>query len=106
VAEKLGRARAVYERLGAGQPWLDRLQIEAQQLVSNADARPTNPDGLTDREIEVLRLLAGGGSNREIADRLVLSVRTVERHITNIYAKIGARGKADATAYALRNSLT
>jgi DNA-binding NarL/FixJ family response regulator len=53
-----------------------------------------------------LRLLAGGRSNREVAADLVLSVRTVERHITNIYAKIGARGKADATAYALRHSLS
>jgi DNA-binding NarL/FixJ family response regulator len=57
-------------------------------------------------KVEVLRLIAGGKSNREIADELVLSVRTVERHITNIYAKIDARGKADATAYALRHSLT
>ena len=46
--------------------------------------------------------LAGWG-NREIADELALSVRTVERHITNLYAKIGARRKADATAYAFRH---
>jgi pimeloyl-ACP methyl ester carboxylesterase/DNA-binding CsgD family transcriptional regulator len=62
-------------------------------------------DGLTEREVEVLRLVASGESNLEIAEALVLSVRTVERHITNIYNKIGARGKADATAYAFRNSL-
>jgi pimeloyl-ACP methyl ester carboxylesterase/DNA-binding CsgD family transcriptional regulator len=61
---------------------------------------------LTAREVQVLRLLAGGETNREIAARLYLSLRTVERHIANIYAKIGARGRADATAYALRNSLT
>lgn len=60
---------------------------------------------LTAREREILRLIAGGRSNQQIADELVLSVRTVERHITNIYAKIGARGKADATAYALRNGI-
>jgi predicted ATPase/DNA-binding NarL/FixJ family response regulator len=65
---------------------------------------PFNP--LTAREDEVLRLVAAGRSNREIADELVLSVRTVERHITNLYAKIGARGKADATAYAFRHGLT
>src|SRR5262249_24412282 len=56
------------------------------------------------RELEVLRLVAAGHSNREIADELVLSVRTVERHINNLYAKIGARGKADATAYAFRTA--
>jgi pimeloyl-ACP methyl ester carboxylesterase/DNA-binding CsgD family transcriptional regulator len=60
---------------------------------------------LTRREAQVLRLIADGQSNREVADELVLSLRTVERHITNIYAKIGARGRADATAYALRHSL-
>jgi pimeloyl-ACP methyl ester carboxylesterase len=61
---------------------------------------------LSQREVEILRLIAVGRSNQEIAADLVLSVRTVERHITNLYAKIGARRKADATAYALRNGLT
>jgi pimeloyl-ACP methyl ester carboxylesterase/DNA-binding CsgD family transcriptional regulator len=56
---------------------------------------------LTPRELEVLRILASGGTNAEIAEQLVLSVRTVERHAANIYAKLGARGRADATAYAL-----
>jgi DNA-binding NarL/FixJ family response regulator len=55
--------------------------------------------------VQILRLIAAGKSNREIGDALVISVRTVERHITNIYNKIGAGGKADATAYTLRNSL-
>ena len=57
--------------------------------------------GLTQREMEVLRLIAAGLSNREIAARLFLSVRTAERHIANIYKKIGAHSKADATAFAL-----
>jgi DNA-binding NarL/FixJ family response regulator len=55
--------------------------------------------------VEVLRLLAGGASNQAIADRLVLSVKTVERHIANIYTKIGARGRVDATTFALRHHL-
>jgi DNA-binding CsgD family transcriptional regulator len=63
------------------------------------------PDGITAREAEVLRLLAGGMTNREIAAVLVLSLPTVERHIANIYAKIGARNRAEATAYALRQGL-
>ena len=58
---------------------------------------------LTPREGEVLSLIATGKSNQQIADELVLSLRTVERHITNLYGKIGAHGKADATAYALRH---
>jgi DNA-binding NarL/FixJ family response regulator len=69
-------------------------------------SRSVLPDALTVRELEVLRLVAAGQTNKEIAEQLVLSVRTVERHINNLYAKIGARGKADATAYAFRHGLT
>lgn len=61
--------------------------------------------GLTSRETEVLTLLASGRSNKEIAQHLSLSVYTVQRHVANIYNKIGARGRADATAYALRHGL-
>lgn len=50
-------------------------------------------------------MVAGGKSSREVGDDLVLSVRTVERHITNIYAKIGAKGRADATSYALKHGI-
>jgi DNA-binding NarL/FixJ family response regulator len=59
------------------------------------------PDGLGAREVEVLRLVAGGRTNREIADELVVSVKTVERHLANAYTKIGARNRAEATTYAL-----
>jgi predicted ATPase/DNA-binding CsgD family transcriptional regulator len=61
--------------------------------------------GLSEREREVLCLVARGQSNAEIATELVLSVRTVEKHVANIYAKIGARGRADAATYALRHGL-
>jgi non-specific serine/threonine protein kinase len=67
--------------------------------------QPAAVAGLTPRELEVLRLIAAGGSNKQIAAELHLSIRTVERHITNLYTKIGARGKADATAWALRHQL-
>jgi DNA-binding CsgD family transcriptional regulator len=63
------------------------------------------PDRLSEREVEVLRLIARGHSNKQIAGDLVLSIRTVERHIANLYAKAGVRTKAQATAYAHRNSL-
>ena len=66
-----------------------------------AQARPTPADPLTPREREVIRLLAAGQSNEAIARELVLSVRTVERHVENLYAKIGASGRtARATAAA------
>ncbi len=60
---------------------------------------------LTPREIEVLRLIAGGRTNREMSEDLVLSERTVARHITNIYDKLGLRSKAEATAYAIHHNL-
>ncbi len=53
----------------------------------------------------MLRLVAAGRSSREIADELVASTRTVERHIANIYLKTDTRGRAQATAYALRSGL-
>lgn len=65
----------------------------------------TPSHGLTPRELEVLRGVASGDANQQIAMALGLSVHTVERHIANIYRKIDARGRADATAYALRRGL-
>jgi predicted ATPase/DNA-binding CsgD family transcriptional regulator len=76
--------------------------------AATTGGQQANPDDLTEREIEVLRLIAVGKSNLEIGQELVLSRRTVERHISNIYEKIGASGKvarAAATAYALRRGL-
>jgi ATP/maltotriose-dependent transcriptional regulator MalT len=61
--------------------------------------------GLTPREAEVLRLIAAGRTSREMAMELVVSVATVERHITHLYGKLGVRGRAEATAYALRHDL-
>jgi pimeloyl-ACP methyl ester carboxylesterase/DNA-binding CsgD family transcriptional regulator len=60
---------------------------------------------LTPRETEILRLVAAGHTSNEISRELSLSIRTVGRHITNIYGKIGARTRADATAYAIRHRL-
>lgn len=65
----------------------------------------TGPGGLTERELEVLRALARGSSNRAIAAELVISHRTVERHVSNIFAKLGVASRSQATAYAYRNGL-
>jgi pimeloyl-ACP methyl ester carboxylesterase/DNA-binding CsgD family transcriptional regulator len=70
------------------------------------EAPPAGGERLSERELEVLRLVAAGCSNHEIAEQLVISVRTVERHITNIYSKIGVRTKAQAAAYAIRHRLS
>jgi pimeloyl-ACP methyl ester carboxylesterase/DNA-binding CsgD family transcriptional regulator len=83
-------------------------QREAGALLPERDGSgPARgyPHGLTAREVEVLHHLAGGRTNGEIAEELFVSVRTVERHIANIYAKIGSRGRANATAYALTHGL-
>ena len=61
--------------------------------------------GLSPRETEVLRLLADGESNGQIAARLGISINTVERHVVNLYRKIDARGRAEATAWAIRNGV-
>jgi ATP/maltotriose-dependent transcriptional regulator MalT len=66
---------------------------------------PVRPHGLTGREIEVLRLVATGASNRAIAEDLVLSERTVDRHVSNIFTKLGVSSRAAATALAIRNDL-
>ena len=68
--------------------------------------RPAAPDDLTQREVEVLRLIAGGFSNAEIAQRLFISEATVKTHINNIFSKAGLRDRAQAVVYAIRNGLT
>ncbi|PKB65989.1 MAG: hypothetical protein BZY81_08385 [SAR202 cluster bacterium Io17-Chloro-G4] len=104
VKSLLEEALAISSELGM--PPLTEKAVALQELAAvQLGPGPTYPDGLTVREVEVLRLVASGMSNRGIAAELVLSTRTVERHITNIYGKIGARGRADATSNALGHEL-
>lgn len=88
------RAKAQFAQLGMTE-W-------SRRLARREPAAPDLPDGLTRREAEILRLVAAGSTNRQIASQLVLSVHTVERHVQNAYRKIDAHNRADATAYALR----
>jgi pimeloyl-ACP methyl ester carboxylesterase len=83
----------------------DAFLKRLKEFLQSTAVAGTYPDGLTSREVEVLRLVASGGSNRQIAEALVLSERTVARHITNIYGKTGAGGRAEAAAYAYRHGL-
>jgi DNA-binding CsgD family transcriptional regulator len=66
----------------------------------------TRPGGLTEREVEVLRLVAEGRSNSDIARMLVLSQKTVERHLSNIFTKLNVPSRTAAAAYAHENGLT
>jgi DNA-binding CsgD family transcriptional regulator len=93
---ELDAARAVFTRLGAG-PDLERL--DAPQRGSAV------PAGLTERECEVLRQVAAGRTNRQIASELSISEHTVARHLQNIFLKLGLTSRSAATAYAYEHGL-
>jgi DNA-binding NarL/FixJ family response regulator len=87
-----------------------RLDSDAVDAVlaaagHRAPARRTWPGGLTAREVEVLGLLARGHSNREIAQRLVVTPKTAANHVEHIYAKLGVSSRAAATLYATQHGL-
>lgn len=91
-------ARHVFRQLGAV-PDLERMDIAAPT------ANPASASGLSRRELEVLRLLVTGKTNRAIADELCISEKTVARHVSNIFNKLGLSSRAGATAYAYEHRL-
>jgi DNA-binding NarL/FixJ family response regulator len=93
-------ARSAFDSLGAAAG-----AERARRMLAGPEQRRVAVSGLSTREVEVLKLLASGLSNQQIADRLVLSVRTVQRHVENIYGKTGARGRAAAAVFATNNGL-
>ena len=99
--------RRALEAAAAGQSLLDPV-VQAS-LLKAAHARPGRPaalpDGLTDREAEVLALIAAGRSNSEIAEQLYVAEATVKTHVNRIFAKTGSRDRTQAAAYAHRNGL-
>jgi DNA-binding CsgD family transcriptional regulator len=95
---ELGAARRVFQELGAV---LDLGRVEALCRKSQVQAA----GGLTPREVEVLRLVATGKTNRAIAAELVISEKTVARHLSNIFTKLGLSSRAAATAYAYENRI-
>ncbi len=95
---ELDAARAVFERLGAA-PDLARIDSLTQ------DAPSGRPHGLTPRELQVLRLVAAGKTNKAIAVELFLSEKTVDRHVSNIFTKLDVPSRAAATAYAYEHKL-
>ncbi len=122
----VARARAGLDADAWDAAWAAGAALPIEELIAEALATPappppdhiavpappsivapaTYPDGLTAREVDVLREVAAGKSNKEIAESLSISGRTVDRHIANLYMKIDAHNKADAAAYAFRHGLT
>jgi DNA-binding NarL/FixJ family response regulator len=85
----------------------EAAQAEATYVRLGIEGRvPSPPDGLSRRECEVLALVADGRSNREIGETLFISDRTVARHLTNIFHKIGASSRTQAVRYAIDHMLT
>jgi DNA-binding NarL/FixJ family response regulator len=97
AALEVEAARAAYAELGAS---ADLARLGSVDERPRRDAR-----GLTERELEVLRHLAAGETNKAIAAELVLSERTVDRHVSNIFAKLGVSSRAAATAYGYEHRL-
>ena len=96
------RARTELESLGALRD-ADAAAALMRSLGAKSRAGPRATDLLTRRETEVLRLLAEGLTNREIAERLFISPKTAEHHVGRLYAKLGVSTRAEAAAYAARN---
>jgi DNA-binding CsgD family transcriptional regulator len=95
-----------------GSPLVVELRANARSALERklplsppAMTNTSFPAGLTAREVEVLRLVAGGATNRQIAETLHLSVGTVNTHLTNILNKIGCENRTAATAFALQHRL-
>ena len=95
---ELDAARAIFEQLGAA-PDLARIDSLAK------GAPPGHPHGLTPRELQVLRVVAAGKTNKAIAAELFVSEKTIDRHVSNIFNKLDVPSRAAATAYAYKHKL-
>ena len=91
-------ARWIVQQLGA-RPELTRVEALSRAL------KPAPAGGLSARGIQVLRLVAAGNTNRQIAAALFISERTVERHLSNIFNKLDLTSRSAATAYAYKHQL-
>ena len=100
----LDEALDIAQELGMGP-----LTVKSSDLLDSIRNRMTHvaeyPDGLTRREVEVLRVLAKGKTNPEIGEELFISLNTVTRHLSHIYTKTGAANRVDAAIYAANHGL-
>lgn len=102
----LAAALALFDELGmSGEAARARARLHRLAQPAAAPARPSLPAGLSEREAEVLRLVAAGKSNRQIAGELFLSEKTVANHLTAIFTKTGSDNRAAAAVFAIRHGL-
>ena len=104
AASLLDEALTISSELGM-RPLIERVVALREQLHAQPLPPPVYPDGLTQREVEILRLIAFGKSNPEIAETLYISPRTVSTHVSNILNKINAANRTGAASYANRHGL-
>jgi DNA-binding NarL/FixJ family response regulator len=112
-AEAFGHLEFAIDELRAMgmQPALERAlrlredHLQAAQQAAAPRTRPVYPGGLSPREVEVVRLVAAGKSNQQIADALVISVNTVIRHTSSIFRETGAANRVEAASFAARHGL-
>ena len=102
--ELLDRSLYLFQRCDAKKD-IERVVALQQQVDSRPEPPPAYPDGLTQREVEVLRLVAAGKSNPEIGEDLYISPRTVTTHVSNILNKINAANRVEAATYATQHGL-
>lgn len=101
-AELVEAIHQVYD----GRPSLEpSIALKVLQELSHPSQRPPTPEPLSQRELEVLRLLAQGKSNREIADQLIIAELTVRSHVSNILGKLHLANRTQAALYALKEGL-
>ena len=121
LAQALEAARRALGELTYAQAWAEGQGMSLETAIAEAlvvdiaavtgaatqdrQAKSTVSGNLTPTELQVLRQLVGGSTTREIAAELVVAISTVDRHITHIYTKLGARNRAEATAMALKTGL-
>ena len=100
----LDESLAISSELGM-RPLMERTIARQEGISTTLKDVPAYPDGLTEREVGVMRLIASGRTNQEIGDELFISARTVANHVASIFNKTGAANRAEAATYASRNGL-
>lgn len=104
-SELLSAIRAVHQGGSYLHPTITKRIIDDYLRRLSEDAERANLDGLTERELQVLKLIAAGGTNHSIAEQLCLSIKTVQTHRTHIMEKLGAHDRTELVKYAIRKGL-